>query len=79
MKLHLFTRDIQQQWIETGYNFVKLTYSKDLSSENLGEHPFTLLEPYLNNDEALESDKVVPVSSPEIDKIIIEKTGMHYQ
>lgn len=79
MKLRLFTSQIQQQWLDTGYNYVKLTHSKDLSADNLGERPFILLEPYLNNDEALESDRVVAVSSPQIDEILNDKSGMHYQ
>jgi hypothetical protein len=79
MKLRLFTRETQNQWIDTGYNFVKLSNSKDLSEHGFTNRSFILLEPYLNNDEALESDKVVPLLSPEIDKIVVEKLGMHYQ
>jgi|GEM_PF-1140646 len=79
MELRLFTHETKQQWLDTGYNFIKLTNSKDISTNNLGQHPFILLEPYLNNDEALESDRVVPVSSPEIDKIINKESGRYYQ
>ena len=78
MKLQPFTGDTLQQWRETGYNFVKLTPSDEMSVNNLPGEPFTLLEPYLNDDEALESDNVVALGAPEIEQVIREGSGRYY-
>ncbi|WP_207428720.1 hypothetical protein [Pedobacter sp. SYSU D00535] len=79
MKLRIFDGGSKSQWIGSGYRYVKITYSKDIGLKDTLTGEFYLLEPYLNEDEALEDESVVDINSPEIEEIMQNKTGRYYQ
>lgn len=78
MKLEIFDKKAQQQWLDTGYNYIKLT-----NAENIGltkeSDPFILVEPYIDNDKAPAYDSVVSISSKTVERIIKEKSGRYYK
>lgn len=77
MKLRIFDKKAQQQWLDTGYNYIKLTNAENIGLTK-GNDPFTLVEPYTDNDKDLEHDSVVSISSKTIEQIIKEKRGKYY-
>jgi len=79
MKLKPFDQKSRGQWLESGYKYVKLTRSNDVGLTSLNAESFTLLEPYLNIEEALDSNSVVDINSPQIQEIIDNGTGRFYQ
>ena len=79
MKLKPFDQKSRGQWLESGYKYVKLTRSNDVGLKSLNAESFTLLEPYLNIEEALDSNSVVDINSPQIQEIIDNGTGRFYQ
>lgn len=73
MDLHVFNREAQQEWIDTGYPFVKLS-----AAENVGfEESFTLLEPYSGEEDVSAHKDIVSVRSAEIEKIIRDGSGRY--
>ena len=78
MELKTFDYESKRQWIESGYKYVKLTNSADIGLSNSGTEAFVLLEPYLNTNEALESNSVVDINSGKIDDIIKNGSGRFY-
>lgn len=73
MNLHVFSRAAQQDWINTGYRFVKLS-----ASENVGfQESFTLMEPYFGEEVVRMHPGIVPIQSAKIDQIIREQTGKY--
>ncbi|WP_134088107.1 hypothetical protein [Olivibacter sp. XZL3] len=79
MKLHTFDRHALNEWKDTGYDNVNLTPSKNIGLTEGAEEPFTLLEPFLDNDKAKKYGSVVSITSPEIEKIIQEGSGKYYK
>lgn len=78
MKLHLFTKEVQDEWIREGYDSVKITASNNLSNNNEPE-PYFLLEPYNNETDTGDGDMVQLIVSPTVEKIVHAKTGKYYQ
>jgi len=78
MKLKIFDKKALQQWLDTGYNYIKLTNADNigLTKEN---DSFTLVEPYIGNGKAPEFDSVVPIASKTVEQIIKEKSGKYYK
>lgn len=73
MNLHVFDRVAQQEWIDTGYRFVKLSLSEDVGFRD----SFTLLEPYSGEADIRVHEDIVPIRSAQIEKIIRNETGRY--
>lgn len=78
MKLRLFTKETQQEWIQEGFDSVKITASNHLTVNNDPE-AFFLLEPYNNTIDIGDGDTVQNIGSETIQEIIENKTGRYYQ
>jgi len=78
MKLRLFTKDVQSEWISQGYDSVKITASDHLSVNDEPE-PFFLLEPYNNIIDTGDGDIVQNIGASVVEDIIENKTGRYYQ
>ena len=78
MKLNLFTGEVRQQWIEHGYDSVKITASGNLSiNEEPG--PFFLIEPYNGLIDTGGGDLVQNIGSETVEEIIANGTGRYFQ
>ncbi|HTM65726.1 MAG TPA: hypothetical protein VL093_05375 [Flavipsychrobacter sp.] len=78
MQLRLFTKETQNEWVQEGFDSVKITASDRLSVNN-DTNPFFLLEPYNNTIDQGDENIVQNIASDTVEEIILHKTGRHYQ
>lgn len=79
MKLHVFDTNTRRQWVETGYEFVKLSSSENIGFDEGNDGAFTLLEPYPPNQNVDLHSQIVGLFDSKIDRIIADGTGRYYK